>query len=180
MKHLLFLCIAALIGSTAHAVSSDASQPTKIEADQMVYDNAKQMKTFTGNVILTRGTLLIKAGKVVLVTTPAGYEQATLYATPGQLASLRQQRDGGPDLWIEGEAERIEYDERTEIAKLFSKAKMRRLSGKNTTDEITGEFITYDSGTEVYSAQNNNPDSSSTGGKRVTAIIQPRANSTKD
>lgn len=146
----------------------------------MVYDNAKQMKTFTGNVVLTRGTLLIKAGKVVLVTTPAGFEEATLYAASGKLASLRQQRDGGPDLWIEGEAERIEYDGHTEVAKLFTKAHMRRLNGTRTTDEISGEFITYDSSTEMYSAKNNSPDSSSTEGKRVTAIIQPRVNSTKE
>lgn len=146
----------------------------------MVYDNAKQIKTFTGNVVLTRGTLLIKAGKVVLVTTPSGYEETTLYAAPGKLASLRQQRDGGPDLWIEGEAERIEYDERTEVAKLFTRATMRRLDGKKVTDEISGEFITYDSRTEMYSAKNNLPDASSTGGKRVTAIIQPRVNSTKE
>lgn len=180
MKRFLILFAAALCISTVHAADADSAQPTKIEADQMVYDNAKQMKTFTGNVILTRGTLLIKAGKVVLVTTPSGYEEATLYAAPGKLASLRQQRDGGPDLWIEGEAERIEYDERTEIAKLYTRAHMRRLDGTKVTDEISGAFITYDSGKEMYSANNSTPDATSTGGKRVTAIIQPRVNATKE
>jgi lipopolysaccharide export system protein LptA len=180
MKRFLILFAAALFSSTGYTAEADSTQPTKIEADQMVYDNAKQMKTFTGNVILTRGTLLIKAGKVVLVTTPAGYEEATLYAAPGKLASLRQQRDGGPDLWIEGEAERIEYDERTEIAKLFTRANMRRLDGKKITDEISGEFIKYDSRTEMYSANNSTPNATSTQGKRVTAIIQPRVNATKE
>jgi lipopolysaccharide export system protein LptA len=180
MKRFLILFAAALFSSTGYTAEADSAQPTKIEADQMLYDNAKQMKTFTGNVILTRGTLLIKAGKVVLVTTPAGYEEATLYAAPGKLASLRQQRDGGPDLWIEGEAERIEYDERTEIAKLFTRANMRRLDGKKITDEISGEFITYDSRTEMYSANNSTPNATSTPGKRVTAIIQPRVNATKE
>lgn len=180
MKRFLILLAAALMANTAYAVESDSALPTKIEADQMVYDNARQTKTFTGNVILTRGTLLIKAGKVVLVTTPSGYEEATLYAAPGKLASLRQQRDGGPDLWIEGEAERIEYDERTEIAKLYTRAHMRRLDGQKVTDEISGAFITYDSSREIYSANNSTPDATSPGGKRVTAIIQPRVNPTKE
>jgi lipopolysaccharide export system protein LptA len=179
MKNFLLILAASLFTSSVMAAAADSSQPTKIEADQMVYDNAKQTKTFTGSVILTRGSLLIKAGKVVLVTRPSGYEEATLYAAPGKLASLRQQRDGGPDLWIEGEAERIEYNEQTEIAQLFTNAQMRRLTGKTVTDEISGEYITYDSANETYFAKNTSPNASGGNGGRVTAIIQPRTSAPK-
>lgn len=181
MKLFLLLPLIALLSvGAAHAELKDSQQPTKIEADQMIYDNAKQTKTFTGNVVLTRGTLLINAGKVVMQTNASGHEFATLYAAPGKLASLRQKRDGAGDLWIEGEAERIEYDDNSEVAKLFGKAHMRRLTGKNVTDEVNGEFISYDSRTEVYSAKNSVNNAAPTGNKRITAIIQPRTDSTKE
>lgn len=167
------------ISTLALAEKADTEKPTRIEAEQMVYDDVKQIKTFTGNVVLTRGTLLIKAGKVVLSTDPAGYELAILYAAPGQLASFRQKRDGGPNLWIEGQAERIEYSEKTEISKLFTNAHMQRMDGSKVTDEINGEFISYDSRAEFYSVNNTNTGTSKPGGGRITAIIQPRVDATK-
>ena len=175
------LLTALLISASGlvHAEKADTDKPTRIEADQMVYDDVRQVKTFTGNVVLTRGTLLIKAGKVVLTTDPAGYEFAVLYATPGGLASFRQKRDGGPDLWIEGRAERIEYSEKTEISKLFTRAHMQRMDGPKITDEVNGEFISYDSRAEFYSVNNTNTGESKPGGGRITAIIQPRTDSSK-
>jgi lipopolysaccharide export system protein LptA len=167
------------VAGIARAERADTEKPTRIEAEQMVYDDVKQVKTFTGNVVLTRGTLLIKAGKVVLTTDPAGYELAILYAAPGQLASFRQKRDGGPNLWIEGQAERIEYSEKTEISKLFTRAHMQRMDGSRVTDEVNGEFISYDSRAEFYSVNNTNTGESKPGSGRITAIIQPRVDSSK-
>lgn len=167
---LLTLCSASQV---ARAEKADSTKPTNIEADQMVYDDVRQVKTFTGNVVLTRGTLLIKAGRVVLTTDPYGYEYAVLYAAPGTLASFRQKRDGGPDLWIEGQAERIEYSEQTEISKLFNRAHIQRMDGKRVTDEVNGEFISYDSRAEFYSV-NTASGQSKLGAGRITAVIQPK------
>ncbi|EJL92102.1 lipopolysaccharide transport periplasmic protein LptA [Herbaspirillum sp. CF444] len=183
MKTNLLLPLLTLLLMSASGIvraeKADTEKPTRIEAEQMVYDDVKQVKTFTGNVVLTRGTLLIKAGKVVLTTDPAGYEFAILYAAPGQLASFRQKRDGGPNLWIEGQAERIEYSEKTEISKLFTRAHMQRMDGARITDEVNGEFISYDSRAEFYSVNNTNTGESKPGGGRITAIIQPRVEPSK-
>jgi lipopolysaccharide export system protein LptA len=176
MKHFLLLSLFAL-GAAAglvHAEKADSTKPTNVEADQMVYDDLKQINTFTGNVILTRGTLVMHAGKVVVTQDPAGYQFATLYAPPGGLATFRQKRDGGPDLWVEGQAERIEYDSKTELAKLFSKAKLRRLQGTNPTDEVEGEFILYDSRNEFFSVNNTAAGTSKPGAGRIKVVIQPR------
>src|SRR3569623_151138 len=114
---LLMLNIAAM--GSVHAEKADADKPTNIEANQMAYDDVKQVNTFTGNVILTRGSLNMKADKMVVTQDPAGYQYATLYAGSDSLTTFRQKRDGGPNLWIEGEAaDRIEYDNKTEVAKL--------------------------------------------------------------
>ena len=170
-----FLLCAASITPAVHAEKADSTKPTVVDADQMAYDDVKQINTFTGTVVLTRGTLLMKAARVVVTQDPAGYQFATLYAGPSGRATFRQKRDGGPDLWIEGEADRIEYDDKTEIAKLFTKAKMRRLEGTKPTDEVEGEFISYDSRTEFFSVNNTSAGGTSKpGAGRIKAIIQPR------
>ncbi len=163
-----------LAGGIAYAESADADKPTNIEADQMSYDDVRQINTFTGNVVLTRGTLIMKAHKMVVRQDPAGYQFATLHAGGGKPASFRQKRDGGENLWIEGEAQRIEYDNKADVAKLFTNAKMRRLEGGKTTDEVEGEFISYDNRTEFFAVNNTSTDRSKPGAGRVKAVIQPR------
>src|SRR3954465_14052127 len=124
---LLFMLSSAVVHSV-HAEKADADKPTNVEANQMAYDDIKQINTFTGSVVLTRGTLIMKADRMVVTQDPAGYQFATLYAAPGGLATFRQKRDGGPNLWIEGyAADRIEYDSKTEIAKFYVKAKVKLL-----------------------------------------------------
>ena len=168
------LCLLNIaVTGLAYAEKADSEKPTDIAADQMTYDDVKQINTFTGNVILTRGTLLMKAGRVVVIQDRAGYQSATLYAAPGGLATFRQKRDGGPDLWVDGEAERIEYDGRAELVKLFTRAKLRRLEGAKPTDEIEGEFISYDTRIEFISVNNNAPGAKP-GTGRIKAVIQPR------
>ena len=167
------LMLAAVCG-VANAEKADSTKPTNIEADQMVYDDVRQVKTFTGNVVMTRGTLIIKAGRVVLTTDQYGYENAVLYAAQGALANFRQKRDGGPNLWIEGQAERIEYSEQTEISKLFQRAHIQRMDGDRITDEVNGEFISYDSRAEFYSVNNTATGESKPGAGRITAVIQPK------
>ncbi|MDL2283948.1 lipopolysaccharide transport periplasmic protein LptA [Oxalobacter sp. OttesenSCG-928-P03] len=159
---------------SAHAERADRDKPTDIEADQMVADDVKQVTIFTGNVIMTQGTRVAKAAKVVLVQDPEGYQYTTLYAAPGKLASLREKRDGGPDLWTEGYGERIEYDNKTEIIKFFTRANLKRLDGKIVTDDIKGEYISYNSKSEFYQVHNTSEGKSAPGAGRVKAIIQPR------
>jgi lipopolysaccharide export system protein LptA len=174
---LFMLGIAVVHG--VHAEKADADKPTNVEANQLAYDDVKQVNNFTGNVVLTRGTLTMKADKMIVTQSPEGYQFATLYAAPGGLATFRQKRDGGPNLWIEGQAsDRIEYDSKTEVAKLFSKAKVKLLDGAKPTDEVEGEFISYDSRAEFYSVNNTPTGESKPGAGRIKAVIQPR-NETK-
>jgi lipopolysaccharide export system protein LptA len=176
MKRFIFYFLWALLAITqaANAEKADSDKPSVVDSDHMTYDDVQQVNTFTGDVVMTRGTLIMHAEKVVVTTDPDGYQFATLYAGPGKLATFRQKRDGGPDLWIEGQADRIEYDGKTEIAKLFSHARMQRLTGTKVTDEVRGEFISYDSRAEYYSVNNTASGDSKVGAGRITAVIQPR------
>ncbi len=169
----LILGVLLLVNPCARAEKADAAKPISMDADASVYDDIKQTTTSTGNVIVMRGTLLMKAGKMILKTDPAGYQFATLLPGPSGFTTFRQKRDGG-DFWVDGRAERIEYDNKTDVVKLFSKANLKRLEGSKTTDEMEGEFISYDSRTDLFTVNNTADGNSKPGAGRIKVVIQPR------
>ncbi|UGQ46803.1 lipopolysaccharide transport periplasmic protein LptA [Massilia endophytica] len=178
MKYLIkpILAAAALLAAAlpASAEKADSSKPTQIEANQGTSDEVKQTRTLIGDVVLTRGTLIMKAGRALVTTDPQGYQYVTFWGAPGALATFRQKRDGG-DLWIEGEAERIEYDNKAEIVRLISKAKVRRLEGVKPTEDVEGPFISYDSRKEFFTVENSSSGQSKPGSGRVRMVIQPNS-----
>ena len=163
-----------LVSLSASAERADSLKQAKIDFSNAHIDEVTQTRTFTGNVVLTRGTLTIKADKAVLKESPEGYMAVTLTAAPGQPATFRQKRDGGPDLWVEGQAQRIEYDERAELVKLFTTAEVRELENGRMTNEIKGPFISYDNRREVAQVRNDASGASKVGGGRGTLILSPK------
>jgi lipopolysaccharide export system protein LptA len=163
----------AFAGGAAFAERADSSKPTLIDADSATGNEVTQTRTLVGNVVLQRGTLLMKAGRAVIKSDPEGYVYAVFYADPGKLATFRQKRDGG-DIWDEGEAERIEYDNKLEIVKMFSRAKISTFEGTRKTQEAQGPYLSYDSRKEVYSLENDVSGTSKVNGGRVRMVIEPK------
>lgn len=175
LHYLIGSTLACTLAGSAMAERADREKPTNIEANQMLYDESKQLNTFIGNVVVTRGTLVMHGEKLILKKDSAGYQFGTLFAPAGGIATFRQKRDGGKDLWMEGyAADRIEYDTKNEVAKLFKRSKVKMLDGSKVTDEVEGEFISYDTRTEFYTANNTVSGESKPGAGRVRATIQPR------
>ena len=173
--YLIVSTLACALAGSAMAERADREKPTNIEANQMLFDESKQLNTFIGNVVVTRGTLVMHGEKLILKKDSAGYQFGTLFAPAGGIATFRQKRDGGKDLWMEGyAADRIEYDTKNEVAKLFKRSKVKMLDGSKVTDEVEGEFISYDTRTEFYTANNTVSGESKPGAGRVRATIQPR------
>jgi lipopolysaccharide export system protein LptA len=168
---ILALCLAPL--GVAHAEKADSSKPMTIDANSVSDDDVKQIRTLTGNVVVQRGTLLIKADKAVMRTDPEGYSFITFTAGGNGVATFRQKRDGG-DLWVEGQAERMEYDDKTENLKMYSRAKLARFEGTKVSDEVEGAYIAYDSRKEFFNVENSVTGESKPGGGRVRMVIQPR------
>ena len=173
MKRLL-LSVILLLGTSgqAWAEKADSYKPTVISYGSLDIDDVKQITVLSGGVTLTRGTLLMTAARANVKQTPEGYQQVTLFGE-GKKATFRQKRDGAGDLWIDGEADRIEYDESAELVKMFSKAAIRRSEGGKQSDEVQGEFISYDSRKEFYAVRNTPTGESKVGGGRGTMVIQP-------
>ena len=167
-----FACLLACGASLAER--ADSLKPIKITSTSSEVNTVTQGGTAEGEVILTRGTLIMKSEKLTATKDPQGYQFVTLLAAPGGLATFRQKKDGGPDLWIEGEAERIEYDDKTDVVKLKGRAKVRNLEGTRVSGGAEGAFLSYDSRKEVVTATNTATGESKTGGGRVEWIIDSR------
>jgi lipopolysaccharide export system protein LptA len=171
---LLTLSLAAL---PALAERADRGKPLTIDADRSgTFDLAKRVITYVGNVVVAQGTLSIRADKVEVRELAGGRRVATALGIEGKPAVFRQKRDGVNET-IEGSAERIEYDDRSDTVRFVGSAAVRRLRGTTTADEITGALITYDSGAEIFKvegqpSQSTQPGASGNG--RVRAIFTPR------
>lgn len=61
---LLLILLPLLAGSPALAESADRNKPMNIEADALRYDDASQSSVFTGRVVITKGTIVIKGARV--------------------------------------------------------------------------------------------------------------------
>lgn len=167
----LLLC-AALLPHGAQAEKADRLKDLTIEAQtSSVLDLIRRHYRVTGDVVITQGTLVMKAHQAEVSETPEGFRLATLTGTPGQKASFRQKREG-VDEYIEGSAERIEYDSRLQTVRFHGDALVRRMRGGVVADEASGALISYDNLAEVFSAT---PAAGSD--SRIRFIISPREGS---
>lgn len=155
----------ALAGSVL-AERADRDRPVHLEADRATVQDANKLATFTGNVVLTQGTLVIRADKMTVKEDANGFQHATAF---GNLASFRQKRDG-KDEYVEGWSERMEYDGKADKVQLFKKARLRR-----GQDEVHGEYISYDAVNEFFQVNGRGETSTQTHSEgRVRAVIQPK------
>ena len=166
------LCLAGLL-SPALAERTDRNQPINFAADSAKSDEARQLNTLSGNVEITKGSIVIKADRVEIRQTPDGYQVAVATGWPNKRAYFKQKREG-VDESIEGEAERLEYDSRGDTVKLVNQAVMRRFRGGTLADEVAGNTIAYDNTTEVFQVVGG-PASAAPAG-RVRGVLTPRDN----
>lgn len=172
---LLLLCalFAGPLVGTAHAELADKDKPMNIDADALRYDEAKQTSVFTGNVSITKGTIVMRGAKMDVRQDPQGNQTGILLGSPSALAFFRQKREA-LDEFIEGEAERIDYDSKTETVVLTGKASLRRLVGTVLNDENLGSEITYNSLTEVFTVKGGKGGSTEANpAGRVRAVLTP-------
>ena len=175
--------LAAALCLPAHAERADRGKPLDIMADKGgSIDMLRQVVVFTGNVVITKGTLTIKADRVEVREGPDGFRNAVAIGS-SRPATFRQKRDGVNE-YIDGQADRLEYEERNELIRFVNRATVRRLRGTAVGDEITGNLITYDGTSEVFSVSGGVGSSSASapggdtpGGGRVRAVLTPREGS---
>jgi lipopolysaccharide export system protein LptA len=162
------------LAGPAQAEKADRFKPLNVEADQPGrIDLLNQHVVFNGNVVITKGTMVIRAARIEVRESPDGYHNAVALGAPGKPATFRQKRDG-VDEFIEGEAERLEYDGKADAIRFVNNASVRRLRGSAVADEISGNLISYDSITEVFSVSGGAAATPENPGGRVRAVLTPR------
>ncbi len=165
-----WLCAAA----PAMAEKADRSKPYVIEADQGAnFDGARQVGALTGNVVITQGSMVLRADRVELRVVADGYRAATATGSAERPATWRQRSDR-PDEVLEGSAERIEYDGRADTLRLLGAGVLRRLRGGQVIDEVSGASISWDNGSEQFSVEGGQRTAANPGG-RLRAVLSPRA-----
>jgi lipopolysaccharide export system protein LptA len=168
----VLLLLAALAWQgLASAEKADRNKPMNVESDALRYDDLKQSSIFTGRVVLTKGTILIRGAQIDVRQDAEGYQFGLVTAEPGKLAFYRQKREG-LDEFIEGEGETIEYDSRADTVKFINKAQLRRYQGATLNDEMTGAVILYNNTTDVFTIDG--ALSKSAPGGRVRAMLTPK------
>lgn len=170
------LLMALLLGTGgigAWAEKADRAKPMTLESDKpCTVSLLKQTSVCSGNVVISQGTLQIRADRLELRETPEGYQMAQATGAPGKPASYRQKRDGADEV-VEGQAQRIDYDSRAGTLRFEGAAVVRRLRGATVADEIQGALILWDSTAESFSVQGGAATAANPGG-RVRAVITPR------
>ncbi len=156
----------ALATATASAERADRDKPVNIESDSLIADEAKKVATFDGKVVLTQGSLIIRADRIVVQQDNDGFQRGVATGNP---ARFRHKREGLGE-YIDGEALRIEYDTGVDRVEFFKGARLRRDSG----DDIRGDYISYDARTERFTVKASNDASGSGREGRVRAIIMPK------
>lgn len=155
--------------ASAWAEKADRDKPMHVEADALRYDDVRQVSVFTGKVVVTKGTIIIRGARVEVLQSPEGFQFGTVTAEPGGRAFFRQKREG-LDEFIEGEGETIYYDGRADTVRFTRRAEMRRYKGAQLSDETSGDVIVYDNVSEVFTV-----DSGAAQGRggRVRAMLTP-------
>ncbi|MDZ4200563.1 MAG: lipopolysaccharide transport periplasmic protein LptA [Gallionella sp.] len=169
MRHarnsLLFLLSCTFYAQPALAERADRDKPMHIEAEQVFMDDARQVSTFTGDVQMIQGTMLIRGDKIIVTQDKEGFKIGTAY---GKTASFRQKREG-LDEYVEGYGERIVYDTQAETVDFYVRARVKR-----ELDEVRGEHITYSQKTEIFQVNGGGTSNEGAPPKRVRAILQPK------
>jgi len=156
----------------AHAEKADREKPINYSADTGDVNYQTKKGALSGNVVITQGTLTIRADRIDFRQNPDNSVSATAYGNP---VSVRQKRDG-TDEYYEAYAQRVEYDGAREFVELFDRALLRR-----GQDEIRSNYISYNAATEVFKAEGraDTPAAAEAAGPgaRVRGVFQPKSDS---
>lgn len=161
---IVFIGLCFQLGALAE--SADREKPIELEADTVTVNDAKKISTYAGNVILTQGTLIIKADKLIVREDKEGFQHSTSTGNP---TTFKQKREGVNE-YMEGSAQRIEYDGRMDKVQLYTRAWVKR-----GEDIVHGDYISYDANAEYAEVIGGTKiENGVTSSGRVKAIIQPK------
>lgn len=142
----------------AMALTGDTNQPIHIESDQQSLDMQGNVVTFTGNVVVTQGSIKINADKVV-VSRPADQKGKEVIDGYGNPATFYQMQDNGKP--VKGRASKMHYELANDFVVLTGNAYLEQLDSNIKGDKIT--YLVKEQKMQAFSDK----------GKRVTTVLVP-------
>ena len=168
----VFLAMLLFVAFPVFGEKADKDKPTQIEANRMSADDTRRMNIFEGNVVLTKGTIAVRADRIVVRQDAEGNQFTTATGRPVRFKQKQDPKEGEREgLWMDGEALRIEIDDHKQTIELFDNARVNR-----GCDEVAGNYIFVDQRSDFFSvsAAKGTPKEGQQQG-RVRATIQPKA-----
>ena len=173
-SHIAVAALAALAVFSAHAEKGDRNKPMVFTSDKEGrLDSVNQHTELLGNVIITQGSLVLRAEKVDVRQTREGYVQAYANGMTGKPVSFRQARDI-PGEAIDGTADQLEYDTRTDTVRFIGNANVRTTRGSDVANEMTGAAIIYNSRTDVLTLEGGTASPNPNGRTRIVLMPRPQ------
>lgn len=171
--YLLSTFILFFIPLNLMALSSDREQPINLEADTADIDDLKGISIYTGNVILTQGSMVIKSSKLTLYNDKnKELEKAVAVGTSKKLTTFKQ-RPEGKDADFRARSRTMIYYLQKDKIHLLKNAYVWQAG-----DTFSGDKIIYDTKRETVEAtsKKNKQGKPVSSGGRVRVTIQPKKN----
>lgn len=164
------LILVLVIQQPALSLSTDQDQAIEIEANVGELDDIKNINIYTGNVIVTQGSIRITGDRLTVNYTEEN--DIDTLVVEGKPATYRQLPDDSKT-YDEAKAMRMEYHSMKNILILIDEAQVTQANGS-----VSGDRIEYDSElskVKVTSA----PATEGQKSERVKIIIPPKPNKPK-
>ncbi|MGB6242345.1 MAG: lipopolysaccharide transport periplasmic protein LptA [Castellaniella sp.] len=162
----------ALPAHAAPAQEKPADPDTIILSDTLHYDDLNKVSTFTGNVVLTRGAMTLRADKLVTREDAQGNQFGTATADKGGTVTIRQENPAKFETLI-ATGQQADYAGQAGDITLTGQATVTRQICGQPFDNVRGARIIYHEKTGTYEAFGG--QNSAAAGGRVRSLAQPQS-----
>ncbi len=152
--------LACLLPSTLLAASGDKEQPIQVEADKLEIRDDDNISTYSGNVRLIQGSMLIHSDRLVIHFDDN--KDLVLMEMTGNPATFRQLNDDNQEML--GQADKLSYHELESLLIFQDNARF-----ESNGDTIEGSIIRINTENDHIEAASPEPD------ERVRVVIQPKS-----
>jgi lipopolysaccharide export system protein LptA len=167
-----------VMSSAALSERADKNKPVNIVADTLAHDEIRQTSVLEGSVVLTKGTMVIRAARIEIRKDKQENQFFVATSKDSNPVFFRQKREGFEE-FMEGFAQRIEYDGKLDTVRFSGNAVMRRLRGSELADEFVGQVMVFDNLAETMNLTGTTATASAPA-QRVRMMLSPNPDKSPD
>ena len=149
-SYLIALVLGCGIAGFAHAEKADRDKPLILESEKVSVNDVKQIYDLNGQILLIKGSIVVTGEDGHIEVDPEGYEFVDVKGSEETIASFRQRREGPADEFMQGTANQVAYNAKTEFLTLTGDANLKRLLNMQMLDQLRGWKIEYDDVKQYY------------------------------